>query len=416
MTTTRKWIFWAILLLLTLASVEGLSIVGLAQLAGGIGGKAHVYHPVDKLTDSHREIIGRLLAGDLAYIQFSPALGWTVKPGGMSPVFTPKGRAPYRYRANNQGIRSDSQYTRDPPNGIVRIATFGDSFTHGDDVGNNDTWQRSIEKLDGRFEALNFGVGGFGLDQAFLRYCNDATGFRPHLVIIGFMPENIRRNVNVFRPFYYPESKIPLTKPRFTIEAGQLSLIENPLQSLADYRELLDNPGPVLRRIGINDDLYKIRYKSSPLDVLASVRLLKLAVDKFSRKYIGDGIIDGGVYNASSDAFHITVEIFRRFYSTVQDNGSVPVIVILPSRNDLNMLLATGQRRYQPLLGEFANRGYRYLDMLDVLAAGLGKEYEFKDLFVGHYSPMANMMVAGALLDFFRENSLLENMPAWSEQ
>ena len=53
-------------------------------------------------------------------------LGWTVKPSGHSE----------EYRANSEGIRSDVSYSDAPAPGVLRIATFGDSFTHGDEVAN----------------------------------------------------------------------------------------------------------------------------------------------------------------------------------------------------------------------------------------------------------------------------------------
>jgi hypothetical protein len=54
--------------------------------------------------------------------------------------------------------------------------------------------------------------------RAYLRYHQEGKRFRPHVVLIGFMSENIRRAVTVYRPFYQPESRAPLAKPRFRTE------------------------------------------------------------------------------------------------------------------------------------------------------------------------------------------------------
>ena len=52
-----------------------------------------------------------------------------------------------------------------------------------------------MESYDSNMEVINFGVGGFGLDQAYLRYLEDGIQYKSHIVMIGFMSENIYRNV-----------------------------------------------------------------------------------------------------------------------------------------------------------------------------------------------------------------------------
>ena len=57
---------------------------------------------------------------------------------------------------------------------------------------------------------MNFGVGGFGLDQAYLRYQKMIREFELPTVLLGFMPENMSRHVNTYRPFYFPGTGLPL--------------------------------------------------------------------------------------------------------------------------------------------------------------------------------------------------------------
>ena len=49
------------------------------------------------------------------------------------------------------------------PSCIFTPSTFGDSFTHCNDVANAETWQRAMEDQNSKLEVLNFGMGGFGL-------------------------------------------------------------------------------------------------------------------------------------------------------------------------------------------------------------------------------------------------------------
>jgi len=400
LTFKKQLLFWSALALIALLLAEVAAYVGLSVLADGLAGRAYHYAPADVLSDNHRDVISRLLIEEPSYTAYSTELGWTIRSSAESPIHYPRGRPEYQYKSNSQGIRADSDYSLAPAATLTRIATFGDSFTHGDDVGNGDTWQSYMMRIDDRLEVLNFGVGGFGLDQAYLRYRRDAKRFSPDIVFIGFMPENIRRNVNVFRPFYYSQSSLPLTKPRFTLRNNELELVPNPMARKSDYEMLLQDPKSVLRGIGANDDIYKIRYKSGPFDLLATVRLAKLIAEKVSNKYFGDGIIEDGGYVTSSDAFRITTRLFESFYAEAEESGSIPVIVILPSRKDVEHFQTTGQRRYQPLIDEFVVQDYRYIDLLNALMDEIGTRYELDELFVGHYSPVANRLVACELVSY----------------
>ena len=188
------------------------------------------------------------------------------------------------YRANSSGIRGDKEYTLVPPPGVRRILTFGDSYTHCDGVLNHETWQAIMESYDSNMEVINFGVGGYGTDQAYLRYLEEGRQYQSHIVLIGFMTENIKRNVNRYRPFYFPPTSMPLAKPRFIIKNGKLSLIPNPMQRLDDYRMLLLHTPEVLSEAGINDYYYQSHYKSNIYDWSPAVRITKIFLKEINKK------------------------------------------------------------------------------------------------------------------------------------
>lgn len=404
----NKKVLWLVLFLLVYAAVEGISTFGLNQLSAGIAGGKYTYYPADTLSDNHRSVIERLLAQESNYTVYSPTLGWTIKPGGRTRIFHGKRQGDFQYRANSQGIRAEHDYSITPRDGIIRVATFGDSLTHCDDVPFEDTWQTNMTKISPTLEVINFGVGGFGLDQSFLRYRQDGIEFEPHIVLIGYMSENIRRNVNVFRGFYAPDGQMPLAKPRFLIANGRLALLPNPMSRLSDYRSLLDDPTATLTQMGKNDGIYSVRYRSGALDWSPTIRLAKLSKEKIVRRYIGDGIIDRNMYNTSSDAFRVTTMIFDSFYEESNVNNSIPIIILFPNQVDVRLYLKDGRRRYSPLIDYFETKGYRYVDLLDTLLAGAGKDYDVPDLFVGHYSPMANRIVARELVAYMSKAGFIK--------
>ena len=86
------------------------------------------------------------------------------------------------YRYNTQGIRSPvPAFTPRAAEGVLRIALFGDSFTHGDDVPVEHSFGQVLEQqlitAGIPAEVLNFGVGGYGIDQAMLRFKEHGAAF-----------------------------------------------------------------------------------------------------------------------------------------------------------------------------------------------------------------------------------------------
>ena len=153
----KKFYYWIILVTIVWGFTELFSYGGLFLL-----NKYHhiKYEPVDMISTRHADIINNFIEQKTNYISFSSTLGWSIKENGSSEL----------YQANSSGVRSNREYAFSPPRGVRRISTFGDSFTHCDDVKNNETWQAIMESYDSNIEVINFGVGGFGLDQAYLRY------------------------------------------------------------------------------------------------------------------------------------------------------------------------------------------------------------------------------------------------------
>ncbi len=295
----KKFVLWCGLLLVVYLCVEG---VFFGALLASKKFNIVSYLPVWAKTVSprHTAKLQELLAGRERYLTYSAPLGWTIKPN----------EAGTRYQSNSQRVRSSREYTPEPAPHITRIATFGDSFTHGDGVLNHETWQAALNRLDERLEVINFGVPAFGLDQAFLRFQHDGHIYRSHIVFIGFMTENIFRHVNRYRPFYAPRTGLPLSKPRFIIENQTLTLLENPILSRDGYQDLLDHPSKILPQIGSNDFFYHHKYHRGFFDFLPSVRYIKSVSYQFSPLGGRARIIENGFYRRPSKTAHRPCPLF----------------------------------------------------------------------------------------------------------
>ena len=307
---------------------------------------------------------------------------------------------------NSAGIRDDREYATMPPPGTIRISAFGDSFTYGGDVSLGENWTKQITAIDPSIEVLNYGVGGYGLDQAYLRYLKVGTDYHPNIIFIGYMSQSVDRQVNVLPAFYTNMfHNLVFTKPRFRLEGDRLALLSNPLSTFSDYENFLRNDTVVLPELGRNDYWYQINYSRGKLDFLPSVRLGKVFWGQVNQRVINPIFTLDGQYNTKSEAYLITAKILDGFYQKVLDNGALPIILVFPDRNDQTRSRQGEIRRYAALLEHFRSKGYRYIDVLDALEP-YNSRYSVAQLTVawGHYSPIGNTIIA---------NYILTQLKAW---
>ena len=350
------------------------------------------------LTSTQEELLIQFLqrSGPTA---FDSTLGWVNPPA----------------HTNLAGIRDDREYEYTPRPGVLRIEAFGDSFTFGGDAPLDATWAKQMAAIAPSIEVLNFGVGAYGFDQAYLRYLKVGEDYHPNIVLIGYMSENLCRDVNVFRPFYTTQFRnVVFSKPRFRLENNQLVLLPNPLSTYADYEKFLRNESEVLAQLGQNDHWYQVNYSKGPLDFLPSVRLGKVFFAQF-KKHLTDPVFTlDGRYNERSEAYQVTTRIFDAFYQKALDNGELPIILVFPDINDQARNRRGETRRYAAMLDYFRSRGYRYIDVQDALEPYYSR-YSVGQLTTGrwgHYSPLGNKIVAEYMLGQLKAWDLLTHAQA----
>jgi hypothetical protein len=386
----KKLAFSAVLLAFLWAVVELICLGGLWALAHY---KNVEYQPslVADLNDKHKGILAAQLADSSSYLVFDPDLGWTIRPNGNKP----------QYKANSKGLRATREYDLQPPADRVRVAAFGDSFTHASGVPTRFTWEEKLEALEPGLEVMNFGIPGSDPGQALLRYRREGTQYRPAVVLIGHMSENINRMVNTFRPFYFTRSGLPFSKPRFGLAGGKLVLYENPIKSMGQYRELLRAPEEWLPRLGEHDYFYHRNNRRSRFDFLPSVRFARVISDQ----YFDQPIFLHDRYNTRSEAYQVTFRVLDQFYREALGHGSLPVIVLYPQRKDVKLRHAGKPTTYQPLTDELRRGGYRVIDLVD----GFQKydpEAEMADKNFLHYPKAGNQMAAQWIRDEMERQGL----------
>jgi hypothetical protein len=95
------------------------------------------------------------------------------------------------------GVRGRSTLPAEERDGRRRIVGVGDSFMYGNEVEDAEAWD-ALLRADG-FDALNMGVGGYGVDQSCAKAWFVASRYRPDGLLIGvFEGDVVRAAVDFF--------------------------------------------------------------------------------------------------------------------------------------------------------------------------------------------------------------------------
>jgi hypothetical protein len=359
------------------------------------------------LSTEQVRILSRLIEDQETYVRFEPVLGWSIRPNQRVE------HEGTTYTSNEIGIRALRSYSHDPPEGVTRIAAFGPSFTHGDEVSDDATWTYLLEQAQPGLEVMNWGVGGYGTDQAYLRYKTRGVAYAPDIVLIGYEDENLYRNVSRFRPFYQSKTERPLTKPVFALEGKGLELLSNPFKSPTELRDaVLKDPNRFLEATCPTDyHCLKPGYQRFALDRLKSFRLLRTLA--FALQYPQLDKTRGAALVRSykgppSPPEETTFRILRVFADEVQRNDALPLIIFFPSPTTV-MAYANGEMPdYQPLITRLQAEGTAHiLDLTGAFTAAMQEQGVEFDAFVspvgGHYNEAGNRVVSQAVLDYLIE-------------
>ncbi len=137
------------------------------------------------------------------------------------------------------------------PNDVCRIHSYGDSFTQGHQVSDGETWQ---EILAAHFcePIRNFGIGGFGVYQAYRRMIeNEVTERGAENIIFNIWGDDHYRSLYAWRWLVFPPDAIqtmsgvmfhanPWDHARIDHETGQLLERPNPCPTPESLLQLCD--------------------------------------------------------------------------------------------------------------------------------------------------------------------------------
>jgi hypothetical protein len=247
---------------------------------------------------------------------------------------------------------------------------FGDSFTYGEEVNSKDTWPNMASRALGcRIE--NYGVGGFGTDQAYILY--ESTKTNTPIVILGIYPEMLRRNLAASWLFYGGQKDRSI-KPYFKLNhQGKLEQIEWPANSSTD----------ALKEYHRHDKFFKFYNIQFPYFWHLSKSVFYQVKTRLENK--------GIFFEKQGDALPLQLALLNAFRAQAIARGSEMVLVFFPNLSEL----ANNKLSYSAQLDAYKTQHPNacVIDTGPALLAAT-KAGEALGAPHGHFNPTGNAIVA----------------------
>jgi hypothetical protein len=291
---------------------------------------------------------------------YDPTKGWIPKPNLRDVrVFNNK-----ILNTNSKGFRGkrDFPYTKNKEK--LRILILGDSFTFGDEVSDDETYSYYLQEMLPHTEVINMGIHGYGHDQMLILLKEEGVKYQPDIVILGFLPLDMSRNLFEFRDF---------AKPRFVLESGQLTLTGTPVPR---PEEILQWDWTRPRMI----DLYSLmRHKVTKLSGLQKKEMEE-----------------------------ITAAILTDMIRLIESIHAIPILAYLPRGREITKDIAvTEDEAYMFSICKL-NEKAKCFSTKPYFAEKISKGETFKS--GGHWEPAGHLTVAEAIKRYLVDQGLV-NVP-----
>ncbi|MEO6710664.1 MAG: hypothetical protein ABI054_05005 [Planctomycetota bacterium] len=301
---------------------------------------------------------------------------------------------------NSRGLRGSREFEARPGPDKLRVALFGESFIYGEEVDDGDEFAAQLGVMDPGLEVMNFGVSGFGTDQALMRLRSEGVESHAQVICIGVMLENIVRNVSRFTCLRNPYVKGLGIKPRFRLVHDALVLVPSPYPTELDVCNAVE-AGSLPEAVREYDAFAEIPYDNW---------VWKSSLARLYIGWRGSRVRDyrRAWHDESGEPFQLLVAILQAFDAEARAAGAERTLVLVfPPKEDLDLVLGGGAKFWTGLARELALRHIECLDLTDALALRArelaGPAADSSSVFLrAHLNRAGNETVARTLLPRLR--------------
>jgi hypothetical protein len=322
---------------------------------------------------SAKRLVEEYLARPNSNLMYDADLGWAPRP--------------LVAHNNEEGFYSTAPASelKNPVPGRVRIALFGGSYTQC--TFENGWWrvvERCLREAGVNADVMNYGVAGFGMDQAYLRWKKFQR--KADVVLFGFVAGNVQDNMNLVRFLQNPSSGIPFTKPRLLGSGTGLEVINVPTcppERLPELMEHLDQWGLIKHDYYYHPDDYASRWwRHSRLVALVEG---KIQVWKSQSAF-------AEFCDLTKEPAQLSLAIMQALSREAKAADSKYYVLHLPTEWDVRAIRAKGVFAYDALYRKVkeANPVIQPEDELLAVIKEHGYPYVFHD---GHFTEAANEII-----------------------
>jgi hypothetical protein len=286
-----------------------------------------------------------------AYANFDPHLGWLP-----------------RQEVDDFGARIDAS---DFSNSHTCIEMYGDSFTWSAEVEKQFAWPSLISDLIG-CRVLNFGVSGYGSDQALMRYLKHKN--YADIVVLNHLSENIIRNVNQLRNLIYPNGQLTL-KPRYIVNGNSLLYVKIPeyypnnIEDILSYLHneyfIPDGESGIISSLDFPFTLTAIKFAFNHYHITAKIKREPRHMAFYN-------------YTHPSKALAVTTKIMETFIEEAKVRNQRPLITIVPTCRDFQYFESHSVLPYQNIIDAL---GQKNISVFDFAIPMLRYETNYHELY-----------------------------------
>lgn len=218
-------------------------------------------------------------------------------------------------------------------------------------------------------KVANYGVGGYGTDQAYLTFHNNKQD-KAKVVLLGFSSDHIRWNVNRLRNLISPLPELAL-KPRFIINSkDELQLIPIPDVTEKSFYQISAQPEKYLDQdYFLPGGLSGVQTFRFPYTICL-LRVIKPIFQRLAeKKYPYDEFYQP---QHPAQALRLTAAIMALFSQEAKAQGKHPCIVLIPLLHDLWEFQEKGTWIYQPLIDQLEKKKVPYFNAGPKIIESLG--------------------------------------------
>lgn len=309
---------------------------------------------------------------------------------------------------NSSGFRSDIEF-QNAKTGKSRILMFGDSYTAGDNVSNADRYSDKLAAMSGA-EVFNYGVSGTGTDQNLLIARKFAKDVEADVAVICVYIDSFHRIQVSHRPAIdrVTGNQVMVPKPYFELADGQLVLNQVPVPI-----ERLQASDSSDKEHNKRADVWLNRLHSVYENVpgLKQLRESELVSDKASRLITEFRRVRGqhpypDILSNDTPGWLLMKAILEEFIAELQP---LPVVIFpIPTRDFYEIGMEPVYQSLFEQLDDPANG----VHVGDVSTQLISLPYEQRTKLThqvgGHFTAMANEIVAKSMKEFLIERDLLK--------